>query len=61
MGDRRQTTIKGSFYRDAGGLFTRPPSWEVRKRITEASDLSAEDIAPFADLPGPKSPLLLRV
>ena len=59
MGDRRQTTIKGSFYRDAR-RFVQPAHHleEVRKRITEASDLSAEDIAPFADLPGPKSPLL---
>ena len=59
MGDPRQTTIKGSFYRDAK-RFVQPEIHlpAVRERIVEASDLSPEDLAPFADIPQKGSRLL---
>ena len=59
MGDRRQTTIKGSFYKDAE-RFVQPESHleSVRSHITEAAHLAPEALAPFADVPGPKSPLM---
>lgn len=57
-GDKRQTTIKGSFYRDAPNM-VMPKSYEksVRQLIVEASDLSAEDMAPFAMMPPDSSAL----
>ena len=58
MGDKRQTTIKGSFYKD-GPKMVSPRSYEpeVRKMIVEASDLNATDMSLFANLPDPASPL----
>jgi predicted AlkP superfamily phosphohydrolase/phosphomutase len=60
-GDKRQTTIKGSFYRDAPNM-VMPKSYEssVRKLIVEASDLSAEDMTPFASMP-PESSALYKL
>lgn len=57
-GDKRQTTIKGSFYRDAPGM-VMPKSYEstVRKLIVEASDLTPRDMEPFAKLPPASSSL----
>lgn len=58
QGDKRQTTIKGSFYRDAPNM-VMPKRYEpsVRKLIVEASDLSASDMEPFANIPGESSSL----
>lgn len=58
LGDRRQTTIKGSFYRDAKGM-VQPKELEgqVRGWITEASDIDDNALRPFADVPPEDSPL----
>ncbi len=57
-GDKRQTTIKGSFYRDAPNM-VMPKSYEasVRKLIVEPSDLTLEDMKPFAQMPPADSAL----
>ena len=53
-----EDTIKGSFYRDAPNM-VMPKSYEasVRKLIVEASDLSSEDMEPFAKMPPANSAL----
>lgn len=58
QGDKRQTTIKGSFYRDAPNM-VMPKHYEssVRKLIVEASDLSASDMEPFVKMPEESSSL----
>ena len=62
MGDRRQTTIKGSFYSDAARMVS-PAKWEkrVRSLIVDPSDITAADLAPFADPPAADSPLYARL
>lgn len=57
-GDRRQTTIKGSFYSDAPRMVS-PARLEpkVRKLIVDPDGVSPEEIAQFADVPPAGSPL----
>jgi hypothetical protein len=54
MGDRRQTTIKGSFYKGAKHMVT-PASYEalVQSLIVDPSQISDEDLKGFADIPKP--------
>ncbi|MBN1960477.1 MAG: alkaline phosphatase family protein [Deltaproteobacteria bacterium] len=58
LGDKRQTTIKGSFYRDVKN-FVQPSSLEPQatKLIVEASDISDTEITYFADVPRDHSPI----
>lgn len=61
MGDSRQTTIKGSFWRDAKGMLHRESLWpSVEKLIVEAGDLEPGALAPFADVP-PKGSRLYQM
>ncbi|MEO0593519.1 MAG: alkaline phosphatase family protein [Myxococcota bacterium] len=59
MGDRRQTTIKGSFYRGARQGTVQPESlWpEVSELIVDPSDITAAELKPYADVPPPTSAL----
>lgn len=58
LGDRRQTTIKGSFYPGAKRMVA-PKKYEssVQKLIVDPLSISDEALAPFADVPGEGSPL----
>lgn len=57
-GDKRQTTIKGSFYRDIDQVVQPERLWpKVKGMITEAGDITAADVATFADVPPAGSPL----
>ena len=58
VGDKRQTTIKGSFYSDAPRMVS-PAKYEkdVRGWITDPDSLRPEDLKPFADVPPSGSPL----
>lgn len=59
VGDPRQTTIKGSFFRDAPKLVAPARMTDqVRKAIVEPADVRPEDLKEFADLPAKDSPLL---
>jgi predicted AlkP superfamily phosphohydrolase/phosphomutase len=58
MGDPRQTTIKGSFFRDASRLVTPERLWpRVRTLIVEPKDIEAAELAAFADIPPEGHPL----
>ncbi|MEO0814019.1 MAG: alkaline phosphatase family protein, partial [Myxococcota bacterium] len=60
MGDKRQTTIKGSFYRGARDGTVEPASlWpKVSKLIVDPTDITPAELQPYADLPKSSSPLL---
>lgn len=58
MGDPRQTTIKGSFFRDATRLVTPQRLWpRVRELIVEPRQIEPAEVAAFADVPPPGHPL----
>jgi hypothetical protein len=58
VGDRRQTTIKGSFYRDAT-RWVQPASLlpQVSELVVEPHQIRDEELSPFADVPPAGSPL----
>lgn len=59
QGDPRQTTIKGSFFRDADGLVTPAALWpRVKSWIVEPYDIEDAELAPFAELPEADNPIL---
>jgi hypothetical protein len=55
---RRQTTIKGSFFRDATGQVQPRRHWPVARRLmVEPGDVSDLALAPYADLPPARHPI----
>ena len=58
MGDKRQTTIKGSFYRGASRMVS-PARWEkeVERWIVDPGDVRDEELQTFADIPPDDSAL----
>lgn len=61
VGDPRQTTIKGSFYRDAPKMVS-PVKYEkqVRRWITDAASVGDDQLQDFADIP-PQGSLLYKL
>ena len=58
LDDPRQTTIKGSFYRDAQQLVAPAALWpQVRGAIVEPQDITPQELAAFADVPPAGHPL----
>jgi arylsulfatase A-like enzyme len=57
-GDKRQTTIKGSFYRDAKKMVQPASLWsDVERLMVEPHQIEDDDLAPFVKAPPPDSPL----
>ncbi len=58
LNDPRQSSIKGSFWRDAKDQVAPARLWpEVKKLIVEPQDVSQEELARLADVPPPGDPL----
>ncbi len=59
QGDPRQTTIKGSFFRDASDLVQPASLWpQVRSWIVEPYDIEDAELVPFAEVPEAGNPIL---
>lgn len=58
LGDPRQTTIKGSFWRDGRDIVAPASLWpKVKSLIVEPADVTAAEVARFLDEPPEGSPL----